>query len=46
MLQEHPQRRPTIYEALKEACSMQGKEVPIRDVWNTLLLLQLLYDAN
>jgi serine/threonine protein kinase len=35
MLQENPQRRPTIYEALKEACSMQGKDVPIRDVWNT-----------
>ncbi|CRG85828.1 AP2-associated kinase [Talaromyces islandicus] len=33
MLQENPQRRPTIYEALKEACSMQGKEVPIRDIY-------------
>lgn len=32
MLKEHPQKRPTIYEVLREVCSMQGKEVPIRDV--------------
>ncbi|KAH8692792.1 putative serine/threonine protein kinase [Talaromyces proteolyticus] len=33
MLQENPKRRPTIYEALKESCSMQGKETPIRDIY-------------
>lgn len=32
MLQEDPQKRPTIYGVLKESCNMQGKEVPIRDV--------------
>lgn len=32
MLMENPQKRPTIYEVLREACSMQGKEVPIHDV--------------
>jgi hypothetical protein len=32
MLQEHPQKRPTIYGALREACKMQGKDVPIHDV--------------
>ncbi|KAH3522611.1 hypothetical protein KXV55_004532 [Aspergillus fumigatus] len=33
MLKEHPQKRPTIYEVLREVCSMQGKEVPIRDIY-------------
>ena len=32
MLKENPQKRPTIYEVMKEGCDMQGKEVPIRDV--------------
>jgi hypothetical protein len=32
MLKENPQKRPTIYEVVREVCSMQGKEVPIRDV--------------
>lgn len=32
MLQENPQKRPTIYGVLKESCNMQGKEVPIHDV--------------
>ncbi|GAM39204.1 Ark1/Prk1 family protein kinase [Talaromyces pinophilus] len=33
MLQEDPRKRPTIYGVLKESCSMQGKEVPIRDIY-------------
>lgn len=33
MLQENPSKRPTIYGVLKEACNMQGKEVPIRDIY-------------
>jgi AP2-associated kinase len=36
MLKENPQKRPTIYEVLREVCSMQGKEVPIRDVSSLL----------
>lgn len=32
MLKENPQKRPNIYEVMKEVCDMQGKEVPIRDV--------------
>lgn len=32
MLKENPQKRPNIYEVLREACHMQGKDVPIRDV--------------
>lgn len=32
MLKEEPQKRPNIYEVLREACHMRGKEVPIRDV--------------
>ncbi|KAL1993621.1 hypothetical protein VTN49DRAFT_2290 [Thermomyces lanuginosus] len=34
MLQENPQKRPTIYEVLREACHMQGKEVPIHDIYS------------
>ncbi|KAL1986258.1 hypothetical protein VTN96DRAFT_6626 [Rasamsonia emersonii] len=34
MLMENPQKRPTIYEVLREACSMQGKEVPIHDIYS------------
>ncbi|KAF9886923.1 hypothetical protein FE257_010664 [Aspergillus nanangensis] len=33
MLKENPQKRPNIYQVLREACSMQGKEVPIRDIY-------------
>ncbi|GIC93934.1 putative serine/threonine protein kinase [Aspergillus udagawae] len=33
MLKENPQKRPTIYEVVREVCSMQGKEVPIRDIY-------------
>jgi AP2-associated kinase len=32
MLREQPQSRPTIYQVLREACLMQGIEVPIKDV--------------
>lgn len=32
MLKENPQKRPNIYEVVKEVCDMQKKEVPIRDV--------------
>lgn len=32
MLKENPQKRPNIYEVLREACHMQGKDVPVRDV--------------
>lgn len=32
MLRENPQKRPNIYEVVREVCHMQGKEVPIRDV--------------
>lgn len=33
MLKENPQARPNIYQTLKAACAMQGREVPIKDVW-------------
>ncbi|GAD95001.1 serine/threonine protein kinase [Paecilomyces variotii No. 5] len=33
MLRENPQKRPNIYEVLKEACNMSGREVPIRDIY-------------
>lgn len=32
MLKEDPQARPNIYQTLKAACAMQGREVPIKDV--------------
>lgn len=32
MLKEEPHKRPNIYQVLREACHMRGKEVPIRDV--------------
>jgi AP2-associated kinase len=32
MLRENPKQRPNVYQVLKEACAMQGIEVPIRDV--------------
>lgn len=38
MLKEHPQSRPNIYQVLKEACAMQGREVPIKDVCSLTLL--------
>ncbi|KAE8144392.1 kinase-like domain-containing protein [Aspergillus avenaceus] len=33
MLKEDPQKRPNIYEVLRDACHMQGKEVPVRDIY-------------
>ncbi|KAB8227384.1 hypothetical protein BDV23DRAFT_164574 [Aspergillus alliaceus] len=33
MLKEHPQKRPNIYEVVREVCHMQGKDVPIRDIY-------------
>ncbi|KAB8078523.1 hypothetical protein BDV29DRAFT_166123 [Aspergillus leporis] len=33
MLKENPQKRPNIYEVVQEVCHMQGKEVPIRDIY-------------
>jgi hypothetical protein len=32
MLKENPASRPNIYQVLREACLMQGIEVPIKDV--------------
>ena len=32
MLRESQEARPNIYQALREACVMQGKEVPVKDV--------------
>ncbi|KAJ5246515.1 hypothetical protein N7468_001498 [Penicillium chermesinum] len=34
MLKENPQKRPNIYEVVREACHMQGKEVPIKDIYS------------
>lgn len=36
MLKEDPQARPNIYQVLKGACAMQGREVPVKDVWSAL----------
>ncbi|PLB42025.1 putative serine/threonine protein kinase [Aspergillus candidus] len=33
MLKENPQKRPNIYEVLREACHMQGRDVPIKDIY-------------
>ncbi|KAL4896606.1 hypothetical protein BDV59DRAFT_171054 [Aspergillus ambiguus] len=33
MLKENPQKRPNIYQVLREACHMQGKECPIKDIY-------------
>jgi hypothetical protein len=35
MLKENPRSRPNVYQVLREACLMQGLEVPIRDVCNS-----------
>lgn len=32
MLKENLQSRPNIYQVLKEACTMQGRDVPVSDV--------------
>ena len=34
MLRENPEKRPNIYQVLQQSCSMQGKEVPVRDIYN------------
>ncbi|KAJ5678988.1 Actin-regulating kinase PRK1 [Penicillium macrosclerotiorum] len=33
MLKENPQKRPNIYQVVNEVCQMQGKEVPIKDIY-------------
>ncbi|KAI9803648.1 MAG: hypothetical protein M1833_000560 [Piccolia ochrophora] len=33
MLQEKPNLRPNVYLVLREACAMQGLEVPIKDIY-------------
>jgi hypothetical protein len=38
MLKENPKSRPNIYQVLREACMMQGIEVPIKDVCPRLKL--------
>lgn len=32
MLKENLNSRPNIYQVVQEACSMRGRQVPIRDV--------------
>ncbi|KAK2590725.1 Ark- serine/threonine protein kinase [Conoideocrella luteorostrata] len=34
MLRENMQSRPNIYQVIKEACDMQGREVPIHDIYS------------
>ncbi|BCR83644.1 putative serine/threonine protein kinase [Aspergillus chevalieri] len=34
MLKENPQKRPNIYEVVREVCLMQGKDVPIKDIYS------------
>ncbi|EKV08264.1 Serine/threonine protein kinase, putative [Penicillium digitatum] len=34
MLKEDPRNRPNIYEVVREVCNMQGKEVPIKDIYS------------
>ena len=33
MLKERPSDRPNIYQVVKEVCSMQGTQVPIKDIY-------------
>ncbi|KAB5558439.1 hypothetical protein GE09DRAFT_113799 [Coniochaeta sp. 2T2.1] len=33
MLRENPKSRPNIYQVLKEACAMQGREAPVKDIY-------------
>ncbi|KAL1882778.1 hypothetical protein VTK73DRAFT_903 [Phialemonium thermophilum] len=35
MLRENQKARPNIYQVLREACSMQGRDVPIRDIYSS-----------
>ncbi|CRL27250.1 Serine/threonine-protein kinase STK [Penicillium camemberti] len=34
MLKEDPRNRPNIYEVVREVCKMQGKEIPIKDIYS------------
>ncbi|KAK3995985.1 putative serine/threonine-protein kinase [Cladorrhinum sp. PSN332] len=34
MLRENQQSRPNIYQVLREACSMQGREPPVKDIYS------------
>ncbi|KAM6519498.1 Ark- serine/threonine protein kinase [Fusarium falciforme] len=34
MLKENMQSRPNIYQVLKEGCAMQGRDVPIQDIYS------------
>lgn len=34
MLRENPKQRPNVYQVLKEACSMQGLDCPIKDIYS------------
>jgi len=33
LLKEDPKHRPNIYQVIKEACSMRGADVPIKDIY-------------
>ncbi|KAM7221430.1 Serine/threonine-protein kinase ppk30 [Rhypophila decipiens] len=33
-LRENQQQRPNIYQVLKEACAMQGREPPVKDIYS------------
>ncbi|KAH6849776.1 hypothetical protein B0I37DRAFT_369826 [Chaetomium sp. MPI-CAGE-AT-0009] len=35
MLRENPQVRPNIYQVLREACAMQGREPPVKDIYSS-----------
>ncbi|KAK0621265.1 hypothetical protein B0T17DRAFT_578775 [Bombardia bombarda] len=34
MLRENQQSRPNIYQVLREACAMQGREPPVKDIYS------------
>lgn len=46
MLRENQKMRPNIYQVFKEACAMQGKECPIKDVSNARFLSFLEQSVN
>ncbi|KAF4984152.1 hypothetical protein FZEAL_597 [Fusarium zealandicum] len=35
MLKENLQSRPNIYQVLKEGCAMQGRDVPVKDIYTS-----------
>ncbi|KAK7521173.1 uncharacterized protein IWZ02DRAFT_280245 [Phyllosticta citriasiana] len=35
MLRENPQKRPNIYQVLREVCSMRSTECPIKDIYSS-----------